>query len=87
MQERALAALRRFSERLRGMPKGSVRLNVPDGVTIFVDGQPVAVSPIEGLTLAIGSHEISARHPTLGERRLPLDVKNGGLTEATLRFE
>jgi hypothetical protein len=69
------------------LPKGSVRINVPDGVTIFVDNQPIAVSPIEGLSLAIGSHEVSARHPTLGERRAQVDVKHGSLTEITLRFE
>ena len=43
--------------------------------------------PAEGLSVAIGSHEVSATHPELGVRRMPVDVKHGGLTEVTLRFE
>jgi CheY-like chemotaxis protein len=69
------------------MPTGTVRVTAPDGSAILVDGQPAVGSPAEGLSVSIGSHEISAKHPDLGERRMPVDVKHGGLTEVTLRFE
>jgi hypothetical protein len=69
------------------LPTGTVRVTAPEGVTIFVDGHPTANIPSEGLSVAIGSHEISGRHPDLGERRMPVDVKHGGLTEVILRFE
>jgi hypothetical protein len=69
------------------LPMGTVRVTAPEGAAILVDGKPVAGTPSEGLSVAIGSHEISARHPELGERRMPVDVKHGGLTEVTLRFE
>jgi hypothetical protein len=69
------------------LPMGTVRVTAPEGTAILVDGQPAHGTPSEGLSVAIGSHEISARHPDLGERRMPIDVKHGGLTEVTLRFE
>ena len=69
------------------LPMGTIRVTAPDGAAILVDGQPAAGNPNEGLSVAIGSHEISARHPQMGERRMPVDVKHGGLTEVTLRFE
>jgi hypothetical protein len=69
------------------LPMGTVRVNAPEGVAILVDGKPVAGTPSDGLSVPIGSHEISGRHPNLGERRMPVDVKHGGLTEVTLRFE
>jgi hypothetical protein len=69
------------------LPSGTLRVAAPDGAVIFIDGQPTAGNPREGLSLAIGSHDISARHPELGERRMAVDVKQGGLTEVALRFE
>jgi len=69
------------------LPMGTVRVTAPAGAAIFVDGKPVAGTPSEGLSVPIGSHEISARHPDLGERRMSVDVRHGGLTEVILRFE
>jgi len=69
------------------LPTGTLRVMAPAGAAVLVDGQPAVGIPSEGLSVAIGSHEISARHPELGERRMPVDVKHGGLTEVHLRFE
>jgi len=69
------------------VPMGSVRVQAPDGVEILVDGQPASGVPAEGLAVAIGSHEISARHPELGERRVAVDVRHGDPTDVTLRFD
>jgi hypothetical protein len=69
------------------LPAGTLRVTAPEGAVIFIDGQPTAGNPREGLSVAIGSHDISARHPELGERRTAADVKQGGLTEVALRFE
>jgi hypothetical protein len=69
------------------LPMGTVRVTAPEGTAILVDGQPANGRPGDGLSVAIGSHEISARHPDLGERKMAVDVKHGGLTEVTMRFE
>lgn len=69
------------------LPMGSVRVIVPDGTEVKVDGAPAAGSLAEGLPVTIGSHEISATHPFLGERRASVDVRYGDVTEVTLQFE
>jgi hypothetical protein len=69
------------------LPMGTVRVHAPEGATVMVDGRPSLGTPGDSLSVAIGSHEISARHPELGERRMSVDVKHGGLTELYMRFE
>ncbi len=69
------------------LPTGTVRVVVPEGAEVKVDGQPPAGNPTEGLSLVIGAHEISATHPQFGERRAAIDVTQGGLTEVNLQFE
>ena len=69
------------------LPMGNVRVTAPEGAEIKVDGAPVAGAPGEALSVAIGSHEISATHPSLGERRASVDVRHGDVTEVTLQFD
>jgi hypothetical protein len=69
------------------LPMGSVRVTVPEGAEIKVDGAPASGAPAEGLSMSIGSHEISATHPSLGERRASVDVRHGAPTDVTLQFE
>jgi hypothetical protein len=69
------------------LPMGSVRVTAPAGAEIKVDGAPASGAPAEGLSMSIGSHEISATHPSLGERRASVDVRHGAPTDVTLQFE
>ena len=69
------------------LPMGSVRVTAPEGTEIKVDGAPASGAPAEGLSMSIGSHEISATHPSLGERRASVDVRHGDPTDVTLQFE
>ncbi len=69
------------------LPMGTVRVTAPAGSEIKVDGAPASGSAAEGLAVTIGAHEISATHPSLGERRASVDVRHGGPTDVTLQFE
>jgi hypothetical protein len=69
------------------LPMGSVRVSAPEGAEIKVDGGPATGTPAEGLSVAIGSHEISATHPLLGERRASVDVRHGEPADVILQFE
>jgi hypothetical protein len=69
------------------LPMGTVRVHAPDGAEIKVDGSVASGSASDGLSVAIGSHEISAIHPSMGERRASVDVRHGEAAEVTLRFE
>jgi hypothetical protein len=66
---------------------GTVRVTAPEGSEIKVDGAAAQGTPAEGLPVMIGAHEISATHPTLGERRASVDVRHGNPTDVTLQFE
>jgi hypothetical protein len=69
------------------LPSGTVRVRAPEGASVRVDGQPAPGNSGQGFPVAIGAHEITATHPELGERRVSIDVKHGGLTEVTLPYE
>ena len=69
------------------LPMGTVRVNAPAGSEIKIDGAPAAGAAGEGLPVTIGAHEITATHPSLGERRASVDVRQGSPTEVTLQFE
>ena len=69
------------------LPTGTLRVTVPEGADVKVDGASASGSPSEGLSVSIGSHEITATHPTLGERRASVDVRQGAPAEVTLQFE
>ena len=66
---------------------GRVRVTAPEGSEIKVDGAAASGTAAEGVSVAIGSHEISATHPSLGERRASVDVRHGDVTDVTLQFE
>ena len=69
------------------LPTGTVRVRAPEGSEVRVDGNPVAGDARLGFAIPIGAHEISARHPERGERRVSIDVKRGSLTEVILPYE
>jgi hypothetical protein len=61
-------------------PQGTVALNAVPWAEVLIDGQPVGETPIGGLTLPIGVHEVVFRHPELGERRASVTVTVGKTT-------
>ena len=69
------------------LPMGTVRVTAPEGSEIKVDGVAADGTPAEGLPVTIGAHEISATHPTLGERRASVDVRHGDPANVILQFE
>jgi hypothetical protein len=45
---------------------------------VFIDGKNVGQTPIGNLSLAIGTYEMTFRHPELGERRQTVTVTATG---------
>lgn len=56
------------------MPQGSVSINAIPWANVLVDGRSVGVTPLANLKVAIGTHEVVWRHPTLGERKRTIQV-------------
>lgn len=58
-------------------PTGGLSINAVPWAQAFVDEMPVGETPIANLQVAIGQHEITFRHPQLGERRTFVTVTAG----------
>jgi PEGA domain-containing protein len=56
------------------VPQGSVSINAIPWANVWLDGRPLGITPLANLKVAIGSHEIVWRHPTLGERKRTVQV-------------
>lgn len=56
------------------VPNGSLSVNALPWAEVFVDGRAVGTTPLANLTVPIGNHEVTWRHPQLGERRQPIAV-------------
>jgi hypothetical protein len=53
---------------------------------VLVEGERLGVAPLGALEMPVGTREIVAWHPELGEKRMTLDVKQDQVTEITLAF-
>jgi hypothetical protein len=58
-------------------PTGGLSINAVPWAQAFVDGFPVGETPIANMQVAIGQHEVTFRHPQLGEHRRSVTVVAG----------
>jgi hypothetical protein len=58
-------------------PTGTLALNAIPWAEVLIDGQSVGETPIGSVSVPIGEHEITFRHPELGEHRVPVTVVTG----------
>jgi PEGA domain len=58
-------------------PRGSMAINAIPWAEVLVDGNRVGETPIGGISVPIGAHEVLFRHPELGERRMSVTVTVG----------
>lgn len=59
------------------VPPGTLSVNAQPWAEITVDGNVVGETPLAGLTLSAGVHEVVFRHPELGEQRVEALVRAG----------
>ena len=55
-------------------PNAPVSINAKPWADVFVDGGALGQTPLANVSLAIGTHQITFRHPQFGERRQTLVV-------------
>jgi serine/threonine-protein kinase len=60
------------------LPKGTVSFNAIPWAEVWADGQKIGETPVANVEMAAGPHEVSFRHPQLGERRLTVVVPVNG---------
>jgi hypothetical protein len=56
------------------LPNGVLFVNASPWAEVFVDGRSIGTTPLGSVALPVGSHELVARHPQLGEKRRSIVV-------------
>lgn len=56
------------------VPNGSLSINALPWAEVSVDGRGVGTTPLANLSVPIGAHEITWRHPQFGERKQTVTV-------------
>ena len=69
------------------MPLAGLVVDTAPGAEIWVEGTLMGTAPVGSLSVQIGTREIVARHPDLGERRGTVEVKIGETAELPLLFD
>ena len=64
-------------------PEGRLSINASPWAQVWIDGKPVGDTPLANLSTAVGEHEITFRHPQLGERHETALVRSGALTRVS----
>ncbi len=68
------------------LPQSTIHLNALPWAEVWIDGTSVGETPIGNLPLVIGRHEVTFRHPELGEKTVSTLVKAGVPTRLTADF-
>jgi len=58
-------------------PTGLVSINALPWAEVLIDGRSVGTTPLANLPVEIGTHTVTLKHPTLGERRQTISVTGG----------
>lgn len=67
-------------------PDGRVSVNAVPWAQVIINGTAVGETPLANLPLAIGEHEVTFRHPQLGEQTQKVIVKSNTLTRVSATF-
>ena len=67
-------------------PDGRVSINAVPWATVSIDGNSVGETPLGNVSLSVGEHQITFRHPQLGERTQKVIVKANASTRVSVVF-
>ena len=56
------------------LPNGTLSVNASPWAEVLIDGKSIGTTPLGSIPVAVGSHELVARHPQLGEKRRSIVV-------------
>ncbi len=69
------------------VPNGRISINAAPWAEVDIDGKPAGETPLANLSLPVGTHEITFRHPEHGVKKQTVVVKVDGLTRVTHVFQ
>jgi hypothetical protein len=64
-------------------PPGRVSVNVTPWAQVWINGKEIGDTPLANVPLPVGEHQITFRHPQLGERSERFVVRSGALTRVS----
>jgi hypothetical protein len=67
-------------------PEGRVSINAVPWATVSIDGNSYGETPLGNIVLPVGEHQITFRHPQLGERTQKVIVKANAATRVSTVF-
>jgi hypothetical protein len=67
-------------------PTALVNVNARPWADVLIDGETVGQTPLSSVSLAIGPHEVTFRHPQLGERTERIVVTGRGPNRVAVDF-
>jgi hypothetical protein len=67
-------------------PKGLLNVNARPWADVLIDGQMAGQTPLSNLSLAIGPHQVTFRHPQFGERTERIVVTAKGVNRIAVDF-
>jgi hypothetical protein len=65
------------------LPNGRASFNADPWAEVWIGGQRLGETPLGNVSLPIGTHQVSFRHPQFGERQLTITVTVSGMARLT----
>jgi hypothetical protein len=69
------------------LPNGTLSVNALPWAEVLLDGQQIGQTPLGNLPVRIGSHEVTFRHPELGETKRTVMVTLRGPARVSVDFQ
>lgn len=68
------------------LPNGSLSISAMPWADVFLDGDPIGQTPLGHVAVTIGEHDVTWRHPQLGERKQKVRVTTHTATRVGVDF-
>jgi hypothetical protein len=69
------------------VPMGRININAQPWAQVLVDDSPLGETPLANVSVPLGSHQITFRHPQLGERRETVVVRADSIARVSTAFD
>lgn len=69
------------------IPMGRININAQPWAQVLVDESPLGETPLANVAVPLGQHQITFRHPQLGERRETVVVRGDTIARVSTAFD
>ena len=66
------------------VPPGTLNVNAVPWANVSIDGREVGETPLGGVEVKPGTHEVTFTHPELGQRRQQVTVRSGAAARVSV---